>query len=85
MRLKIIASLLFAGLVAANPAKAQAPALNGVSDAEKLRLTALVSEAAKEGTLTYWDTVLQPATKNALLTAFIDYFSLPKTFKIEFS
>ena len=85
MRFKIIASLLFAGLVAASPAKSQAPALNGASDAEKLRITALVAEAAREGTLTYWDTVLQPATKNALLPAFIDHFGLPKTFKIEFS
>ncbi|MEN9707593.1 MAG: hypothetical protein RIQ68_1, partial [Pseudomonadota bacterium] len=78
-------SFLVAGVIATSAAQAQAPALQGQSDAEKARITALVAEAAKEGSLTYWDTVLQPATKNALLPAFIDHYGLPKTFKIEFS
>lgn len=85
MSFKTFASFLVAGVIATSAAQAQAPALQGQSDAEKARITALVAEAAKEGSLTYWDTVLQPATKNALLPAFIDHYGLPKTFKIEFS
>ncbi len=85
MKLKTFASLVFASILAATAARAQTPALNGVTDAEKARITALVADAAKEGTLTYWDTVLQPATKNALLPAFIEHYGLPKGFRIEFS
>ena len=85
MRFKTLTSFLVAGVIATSVAQAQTPAVQGQNDAEKARITTLVTEAAKEGSLTYWDTVLQPATKNALLPAFIDHYGLPKSFKIEFS
>ena len=85
MKTITFAALLLAGLMAAGPVNAQAPALQGANEAEKARISALIADATKEGSLTYWDTVLQPATKNALLPAFIEHYGLPKSFKIEFS
>jgi iron(III) transport system substrate-binding protein len=83
--LKTIASLVCLGLVAATQTQAQTPALSAATGAEKDRIAGLVADAAREGKLTYWDTVMQPATKNALQASFVEFYGLPKGFQIEFS
>lgn len=70
---------------AAAPLRAQEPpAFNGVSGAEKARLTQLIDGATREGSLTYWDVVIQPETNDALTAAFRRYYGLPNAFQVHY-
>src|ERR1700724_544041 len=79
--------LLFAVVIAAlaRPVGAQEPpAFQGVSTEEKARLTELIDAAKKEGSLTYWDVVIQPETNDALTAAFRKFYGLPNAFQINY-
>src|SRR5260370_808500 len=81
LRGALLVALAVAGL--ARPAAAQEPpALQGVSAEEKARLPQLVDAAKKEGSLTYWDVVIQPETNDALTAAFRKFYGLPNGFRI---
>src|SRR5262249_18030511 len=70
---------------AAGPSRAQElPAFKGVSAAEKARLTQLIDGATREGSLTYWDVVIQPETNDALTAAFRRYYGLPNAFRVHY-
>ena len=74
------------GMAALTQAAAQEiPALKGVSADEKTRVTALIDAARSEGSLSYWDTVIQPATNDALVAAFRARYGLPSTFKVNYT
>src|SRR5215469_4205666 len=60
------------------------PAFQGVAAEEKARLTQLIDDAKKEGSLTYWDVVIQPETNDALTAAFRRYYGLPGGFQIHY-
>jgi iron(III) transport system substrate-binding protein len=69
----------------ARPAFAQEPpALQGVSPEEKARLTTLIDGARKEGSLAYWDVVIQPETNDALTAAFRRHYGLPNSFAVHY-
>lgn len=71
--------------VLSGPSRAQEPpAFSGVSAAEKARLTRLIDGAKKEGSLTYWDVVIQPETNDALTAAFHRYYGLPDAFQVHY-
>jgi iron(III) transport system substrate-binding protein len=71
---------LFAGSSRAQ----EPPAFSGVSVEEKTRLSELIDGARKEGSLTYWDVVIQPETNDALTAAFRRYYGLPGGFPIHY-
>jgi iron(III) transport system substrate-binding protein len=71
---------LFAGSSRAQ----EPPAFSGVSAEEKVRLTQLIDGAKKEGSLTYWDVVIQPETNDALTAAFRRYYGLPGGFQVHY-
>ena len=54
------------------------PAMQGASEPEKGRILALIDAAKKEGSVTYWDVVIQPETNDALTAAFLKYYGLPR-------
>jgi iron(III) transport system substrate-binding protein len=60
------------------------PAFQGVSAEEKVRLTELIDAAKKEGSLTYWDVVIQPETNDALTAAFRKLYGLPNGFQVHY-
>ena len=79
----LLALLMFAGL-ASRAAAQEPPALQGVSTEEKARLTELIDAAKKEGSLTYWDVVIQPETNDALTAAFRKFYGLPNAFQVHY-
>ncbi len=60
------------------------PAFTGVSGEEKARLSRLIDAAKQEGSLTYWDVVIQPETNDALTAAFRRYYGLPGGFQVHY-
>jgi iron(III) transport system substrate-binding protein len=87
MRLRSTALIaLSLGAVALAQAAAQEiPALKGASPEEQSRVTALIDAAKIEGSVSYWDTVIQPATNDALVGAFRARYGLPSTFKVNYT
>ena len=74
-----------AAAVIASTAFAQdVPAVQGASEAEKARILGLIEGAKKEGSVTYWDVVIQPETNDALTAAFLKYYGLPSSFKVNY-
>jgi iron(III) transport system substrate-binding protein len=60
------------------------PAFSGVPAEEKARLSAIINAAVKEGSLTYWDSVIQPETNDALSSAFRRFYGLPSGFQVHY-
>ena len=60
------------------------PAVQGASEAEKAHILGLIEGAKKEGSVTYWDVVIQPETNDALTAAFLKYYGLPSSFKVNY-
>jgi iron(III) transport system substrate-binding protein len=69
----------------AGPSWAQEPpAFDGATAEEKARLAQLIDGARKEGSLTYWDVVIQPETNDALTAAFRRNYGLPNAFQVRY-
>ncbi len=84
---KLLAGLMTAAVVFCGPAQAQQepPAVARLSDvAAKAKLKDLIAAALKEGSVSYIDTVIQPATNDALTAAFRTYYGLPASFKVAY-
>jgi iron(III) transport system substrate-binding protein len=60
------------------------PALQGATPEEKARVTALIDGARREGSLAYWDVVIQPETNDALTAAFRKRYGLPNSFAVHY-
>jgi len=58
------------------------PALTTALSADKVRLQELVAAAIKEGQVVHIDTVMQPATSDALGEAFRRHYGLSSSFKV---
>ena len=63
--------------IAVDAAAQELPALQGAAPEEKARILQLVEDAKKEGSLTYWDVVIQPETNDKLSAQFREYYGLP--------
>jgi iron(III) transport system substrate-binding protein len=73
-------------LLAGIPAHAQeAPALRNASATEKARIAGLIEGAKKEGSLSYWDVIIQPETHDALSAAFRRHYGLPASFQVNYT
>jgi iron(III) transport system substrate-binding protein len=73
------------GLALALPARGQEPpALAGAAPDEKARILQLIDGAKREGSLTYWDVVIQPETNDALTAEFLKYYGLPGSFRVNY-
>jgi iron(III) transport system substrate-binding protein len=66
-------------------ASAEPQALQEVDAAHKEALQALISTAVKEGSLSYWDTIIQSGTNAKLVAAFRQYYGLPSDFAVNYS
>jgi iron(III) transport system substrate-binding protein len=86
--MKYVFRALFAAVAVValvRPSAAQEPpAFQGASAEEKVRLTELIDAAKKEGSLTYWDVVIQPETNDALTAAFRKLYGLPNGFQVNY-
>jgi iron(III) transport system substrate-binding protein len=74
-----------AGLFAAPRAFAQVPALDAAAPQDRAHIQALIEGAKPEGSVSYWDTVLQPDTNDVLVAAFLKYYGLPASFKVNYN
>jgi ABC-type Fe3+ transport system substrate-binding protein len=83
LRATLLAALFGSCLVGAAAAQ-EPPAMQGASAQEKARLAPLIESAKKEGSLTYWDVVIQPETNDALTAAFRKRYGLPNSFQINY-
>jgi iron(III) transport system substrate-binding protein len=86
MRNVITGTVLAAALVffAGSSRAQEPPAFDGAPAEEKARLAQLIDGARKEGSLTYWDVVIQPETNDALTAAFRRYYGLPNAFQVRY-
>ena len=66
-------------------ATAEPQALQEVDAAHKEALQALISAAVKEGSVSYWDTIIQSPTNAKLVAAFRQYYGLPSSFAVNYS
>ena len=82
---KLMVALALALFMQVVPAAEEPPALKAAPGAQKEQLRALIAAAIKEGELSYWDTIIQPASHNALLEVFRKQYGLPASFKVSHS
>lgn len=61
------------------------PAVARADAAAKPALRALIAQAATEGEVSYWDSVINSNTNNLLTAAFRRYYGLPASFKVGYS
>jgi iron(III) transport system substrate-binding protein len=66
-------------------ARAEAPAVAQAAPEHKAEIQKLIEGAKQEGSVTYWDTNLQPDTNEILVAAFMKYYELPRTFKVNYN
>jgi len=81
----LIAALGLALSMPALRAADDPPALVEADAAHREPLRALIAAAAKEGSLSYWDTVIQSKTNAALVASFRQYYGLPANFAVNYS
>lgn len=63
-------------IIATQTAAQDAPAFEGLNDQQAAEMAEMIEAAKSEGTLTYWDTVIQPTTHDALVEAFNEFYGL---------
>src|SRR5258708_4836690 len=83
LRATLLAALFGCCLIGAAAAQ-EPPAMQGASAQEKARLAPLIEGAKKEGSLTYWDVVIQPKTNDALTAAFRNRHGLHISFQAKY-
>lgn len=66
-------------------ATAEPQALKEADAAHKEALQALIAAAVKEGSVSYWDTIIQSPTNAKLVPAFREYYGLPSSFAVNYS
>ena len=67
---KLMVALVLALFMQVVPAAEEPPALKAAAGPQKEPLRALIAAAIEEGELSYWDTVIQPASHNLMQEAF---------------
>ncbi|MBV9828588.1 MAG: extracellular solute-binding protein [Alphaproteobacteria bacterium] len=77
--------LAFAAVTSAARAADEPPALAAAGLADKAALRTLIDAAVKEGQVSYWDTIFQPETNDALTTEFKKQYGLPGSFKVGYT
>jgi iron(III) transport system substrate-binding protein len=82
---KLMMALMLVIAAQVMPAMAEPQALQEVDAAHKEALQALISAAVKEGSLSYWDTIIQSPTNAKLVEAFRQYYGLPSNFTVNYS
>ena len=82
---KLMLVLLLALFAQVLPAAEEPPALQAVTGPQKEQLRALIAAAVKEGEVSSWDVVIQPATHNVLFEAFRKQYGMPASFKVNYS
>ncbi len=86
MILRFCALLLGAiAFVPAARAADEPPALAAAAPADKAALKALIEAAQKDGQVSYWDTIFQPETNDALTAEFRKQYGLPASFKVGYT
>jgi iron(III) transport system substrate-binding protein len=80
----LLAFGLALGLALPRLAGAQ-PALQGLSPEQKAATEKLIAAAKQEGSVSYWDPVIQPDSSDVLIAAFHKYYGLPDSFKVNYT
>ena len=83
----LIATLttVFAICASVVAAAAEPQALQDVDAVHKDELRTLIAAAEKEGSVSYWDTIIQSDTNAKLVAAFREYYGLPAGFTVNYS
>lgn len=73
-------------LMLLSAARAQdAPAVQAAAPERRDALKALIEAAKKEGSVNYWDIVIQPETNELLTAGFRKYYGLPTNFAVRYT
>jgi iron(III) transport system substrate-binding protein len=86
MKRRIALAIALGAFFLAGPALAQdPPALENAAPADREALRATLEAAKREGTVSYWDTIIQPETHEELVAAFRKYYGLPASFAVKYT
>jgi iron(III) transport system substrate-binding protein len=82
-----LCALLLTALAFAQVARAadEPPALAAAAPGDKAAMKTLIEAALKEGQVSYWDTIFQPETNDALTAEFRRQYGLPGSFKVGYT
>jgi iron(III) transport system substrate-binding protein len=80
-----LAAWLLAALLPLAASAADPPAIAKAGPEERARLAALIGEATQEGQVSYWDSVIQPETSDALAAEFRKQYGMPSGFKVNYT
>lgn len=81
--IRAAAAALALGLFTCGAAAQDPPAVSRLKDdGAKAKLKEMIAAALKEGSVSYINTVIQPATNDALTAAFRTYYGLPAAFRV---
>ena len=83
LRGALLVAVVVVGLARSSGAQ-EPPAFHGASAEERARITQLIDAAKNEGSLIYWDVVIQPETNDALTAAFRKFYGLPSGFPVHY-
>lgn len=61
------------------------PAVQAAPPERREALKAMIEAAKKEGSVSYWDIVIQPETNEALTAGFRKYYGLPNNFPVRYT
>jgi iron(III) transport system substrate-binding protein len=81
----LAATALWFGLLAAHAFAENPPAVQAAAAGDRDALRATIAAAVKEGSVSYWDTVIQPETNDALVAAFRTAYGLPPGFAVKYT
>jgi iron(III) transport system substrate-binding protein len=86
MKRRMALAIALGAFFLASPTMAQdAPALAAAAPSDRETLRATIEAAKREGTVSYWDTVIQPETHEELAAAFRKYYGLPSGFAVKYT
>lgn len=77
----VVATLLLIGTARAQ----DAPAVQAAAPERRDALKAMIEAAKKEGSVVYWDAVIQPETNEALTAGFRKHYGLPNNFAVRYT
>jgi iron(III) transport system substrate-binding protein len=82
---RMIATLALCVGLLTKPVLAQDPPAIAAASSDAGALRATIASAVREGSVSYWDTVIQPETNDELAGAFREAYHLPASFAVKYT
>lgn len=85
MKHVLLAAILLLGGLVTRAVAQDPPAMQAAAPQDREALRATIEAAKREGTVSYWDTIVQPETHEEMSAAFHKYYGLPSGFSVKYT